>query len=208
MKLGKNNGKKKFALKYPLISAVATFFIACLLSINSQIFLTELRSAFLAFVLLLAVIFVGIIFDVIGVAVAVADPVPFNARSSSKIPGAVQSLRLINNAEKVASFCSDMMGDICGTVSGGMAVAVVVVLPWGKDPQTAVWAATLMSGIVASLTVGGKALSKGYAITQADQIIFNVGRLISWLEEIFLLKKARAYGRGKRGKNNYKGKGR
>jgi hypothetical protein len=211
-KSGDNSNKKKrkkhFSYKYPLISAAATFVIACLLTAYSQVAFKGLESAFLAFLLLLAVIIIGIIFDVIGVAVAVASPIPFNAKSSSKIPGAVQSLRLLGNNEKVASFCQDMMGDICGTVSGAMAIVVAMFLPWADNPQSSVWAAMLMTGMTACITVGGKAFAKGFAINKADDIVFAVGRLISWLEEIFIFNKARAYGRGKRGKNNYKGKDR
>jgi hypothetical protein len=208
LKSNKSSGRRRRVVKYAIFSGLITFLIACAMNINSQFFLTEMKSVSISLFLLLAVILVGIIFDIIGVAVAVANPASFNASSARKIPGSTQALRLINNSSRVANICCDMMGDICGTVSGGMGVGIIILLPWAKDPQQAIIATMLMSGMVAAITVGGKALSKDYSINKADKVMLMVGRFIAFFEEIFISQKKRSQGWGTQGKNNEKGKGR
>ena len=186
------------AFRHILIVFIGTFAFACLLSANSQFFLTGLQSPYFALPLLLVVILVGIIFDIIGVAVAAADETPLHARASRKQPGAVQALALVKNADKVANFCNDVVGDICGTLSGSLGAAIAILLPWGDT-----WAKlALMAGFVAALTVGGKAIGKTFAINESTNIIFSVGRMIAWLR--YLL----SFGRNKntRGKKNLRGK--
>ena len=62
-----------------------------------------------AFFILLVIIFVGIIFDVVGMAVACADETPFHAMASRKIPGAQEAISLLRNAERVSSICNDVV---------------------------------------------------------------------------------------------------
>ncbi len=69
-----------------------------------------------AILILLSVIAVGIIFDIIGVAVTVAGEEEFHAKASKKIPGAKTAVKLIRNAAKVANICADVIGDICRSI--------------------------------------------------------------------------------------------
>jgi hypothetical protein len=55
----------------------------------------------MAFLALAVFILIGIVFDTIGVAVTAASTAPFHSMAAHKEPGAVESLRLIRNAEKV-----------------------------------------------------------------------------------------------------------
>ena len=71
-----------------------------------------------AFLILLAIVMVGIIFDIIGMAVASADEKPFHSMAARKVPGSQEAIRLLRNAERVSSICNDVVGDICGIVSG------------------------------------------------------------------------------------------
>ena len=43
---------------------------------------------------------------------------------------------------------------------------------------------TVMTGLVAALTVGGKAIGKGIALNEATEIIFRIGQIIAWLEKL------------------------
>ena len=81
-----------------------------------------------ATLILLLFILLGILFDIIGVAVTAANPKPFNSMAAHRVKGAKEALYLIRNAEKVASFCNDVVGDICGIVSGSTATVIVVLL--------------------------------------------------------------------------------
>ena len=164
---------------YSLKVFFATFAAACLLAVLSQLVLAEMKIVFIGFLLLLAIIFIGIIFDIIGVATTVANPAPFHAKAARKLPGAKQALVLLNNSSKVANICNDVIGDICGTLSGAIGTALVVgmMVTGGRE---ALWASVLMTGLVSALTVGGKALGKSIAINSADTVMWRVGQILAW----------------------------
>ena len=67
----------------------------------------------LSVIILVAVVLLGIVFDIIGVAVTIAPEEVFHAKATKKADGARTSLNLIKNATKVANFCADVIGDIC-----------------------------------------------------------------------------------------------
>jgi len=106
---------------------VTIFFVTILISgaitLLSDI-LMENSSMAVAFLILLAIIFIGIIFDIIGMAVATADEKPFHAMAARKVPGARAAIQLLRNAERVSSICNDVVGDICGVVSGSASATI------------------------------------------------------------------------------------
>ena len=118
----------------------------------------------IAFVILLVIIFVGIIFDIIGVAVTSADEKPFNAMAARKVPGARQAISLIHNAERVSSICNDVIGDICGVVSGAASATIAAQVLQNFTFSWPRMIPLIMSSLVAGLTVGGKAMGKTFAI--------------------------------------------
>ena len=63
--------------------------------------------------MLIIVIAIGIMFDLIGVAVTVGNEEDFHAQASKKIKGAKTSIKMIRNSAKVSNFCADVIGDIC-----------------------------------------------------------------------------------------------
>ena len=129
-------------------------------------------------IITLLVISIGIIFDMIGTATLSSSEVPFHAKSSKKIRGAKESLYLIKNSVKVSSICNDVIGDICGIVSGAMGAIVAVNLSSSFNINIII-STTLVSSVISSLTVGGKAIFKKVAVKNADSIVFFVGRLKS-----------------------------
>ena len=78
----------------------------------------------------------------------------------------------------VANICCDVVGDICGIVSGALGATLVVVI--GDSLMNIVLLSALMSGLVSALTVGGKAIMKGIAIQNADKIMGMVGILLDY----------------------------
>ena len=120
-----------------------------------------------AFLILMVIILVGIIFDIIGVAVTSADERPFHSMAARKVAGAQDAIKLLRNAERVSSICNDVVGDICGVVSGSASATI------------AAQVITLtMSALVAGLTVGGKAIGKTFAVNSSTEILSAVGKLI------------------------------
>lgn len=124
-------------------------------------------------VLLVLIIFIGIIFDMIGVAVLSCEEAAFHAKASKKITGSRECIKLIKQANKTSSVCNDVIGDICGIVSGSISASLVVLLL--DKPIVSV----LLTAIVSSFTVGGKAIGKIIAIERCEEIVFVVGKILS-----------------------------
>ena len=127
------------------------------------------------------VIVIGILFDMVGTATLTSNEAAFHAKSSRKLKGAKESISLIKNSHKVASVCNDVIGDICGIISGGMGAIVSISLAsfFGMNPTLA---SILVSSVISSLTVGGKAYFKTIAIKNCDKIVFIVGKIKSILK--------------------------
>ena len=134
-----------------------------------------------AFAILLGIVFLGIIFDIIGMAVATASEKPFHSMAARKVPGAQEAIRLLRNAERVSSICNDVVGDICGVVSGSASATIAALILTHVDT---VWPRAIslgMSALVAGLTVGGKAIGKTIAVNSCTQIVHLVGRFLHTL---------------------------
>ena len=138
-------------------------------------------SIFAAFLILMVIILIGIIFDIIGMAVATADEKPFHSMAARKVYGAQASIRLLRNAERVSSICNDVVGDICGVVSGSASATIAALVMQSVDFGWPQLISLLMSAFCAGLTVGGKAIGKTFAVNSATQIVHIVGKLICWL---------------------------
>lgn len=130
-----------------------------------------------AFAVLAAFILLGILFDIIGVAVTAADEKPFHSMAARKVPGAREALGLIRRANKVSSFCNDVVGDICGIISGSTA-AVIVLRLQSLLPIRSTALTLAITALVSGLTIGGKALGKTFAITKSTAVLQLVGRVL------------------------------
>ncbi len=131
-----------------------------------------------AFLILFAIILLGIIFDVIGVAVTSADEKPFHSMAARKVPGAQEAIRLLRNAERVSSICNDVIGDICGVVSGSASATIAAQVLASMDFSWPQMLSLAMSALVAGFTVGGKAIGKTFAVNSCTTIVHGVGRVI------------------------------
>lgn len=137
-----------------------------------------------AFLILLVIVLVGILFDVIGVAVTSADETPFHSMAARKVPGAQDAIRLLRNAERVSSICNDVVGDICGVVSGSASATISVQLLTHFEFSWPTVVSLLMSALVAGLTVGGKAIGKTFAVNSSTSIVHFTGKTIYFLRRI------------------------
>ena len=147
-----------------------------------------------AFVILLFIILLGILFDIIGMAVASADEKPFHSMAARKVPGAQEAIRLLRNAERVSSICNDVVGDICGVVGGAASAAIAVRLVQSISIGWPNLISLIMSALVAGLTVGGKAIGKFFAVNSSTKIVYTVGKFLYTLRyfpKLFQKKKKR-----------------
>ena len=162
---------------------LVTIFVSGAISLLSD-FLMERSSMAVAFLILFLIIFIGIVFDIIGMAVASADEKPFHSMAARKVPGAQESISLLRNAERVSSICNDVVGDICGVVSGSASATIAVQIISGF---TFTWPQIIslgMSALAAGLTVGGKAIGKSFAVNSCTAIVHSVGKLIYGLRHM------------------------
>ena len=120
----------------------------------------------------------GILFDIIGVAVTAADPRPFHSMAAHKEPGAKEALVLLRNAGRVSSVCNDVVGDICGIVSGTTTAVIVVRLQTAFALPESVLLSVAVTALVSGLTIGGKALGKTVALNKSTSVVYWVGRFL------------------------------
>ena len=104
--------KENSDLKWFITIFITTFILSITFSYISTNAISSLE-LFPAILILLLTIFIGILFDIIGVAVTVAKEEELHAKASKKIQGAKTSIKLIRNSAKVANICADVIGDIC-----------------------------------------------------------------------------------------------
>ena len=160
---------------------VTIFFITILVSATIS-FTSDLIMAnstmLVAFIILLAIVLIGIIFDIIGVAVTSADEKPFHSMAARKVPGAQESIRLLRNAERVSSICNDVVGDICGVVSGSASATIAAQVLKSFELSFESVIPLAMSALVAGLTVGGKAIGKTFAMHSCTKIVHCVGKIV------------------------------
>ena len=167
-------------IRWVVLIFIITIFVSGAISLLSDV-LMENSSMGVAFLILLVIILVGIVFDVIGMAVASADEKPFHSMAARKVPGAQEAIRLLRNAERVSSICNDVVGDICGVVSGSAAATIAVQILANMEATWPKLITLAMSALAAGLTVGGKAIGKGFAVKSSTKIVHAVGKVIYML---------------------------
>ena len=159
-----------------------TIFVSGMITMISEEIMGH-SSMLVAFLILLAIVLVGILFDIIGVAVTSADEKPFHSMAARKVHGAQEAITLLRNAERVSSICNDVVGDICGVVSGCASATIAAQILHNFEFTWPQVVSLLMSALVAGLTVGGKAVGKTFAIGACTQIVHFVGKIISYFRK-------------------------
>ena len=168
-----------------IIRWVVTIFLVTI--VISAIFFTlseEMMSATtigVSFVILFFIVLIGILFDIIGVAVTSANETPFHSMAARKVPGARESLLLLRNAERVSSICCDVIGDICGVISGSAAANIAAQLLARFEFSWPAIIGLALSSVVSGLTVGGKAIGKTFAVNSSTAIVHFSGKVIWFL---------------------------
>ena len=132
----------------------------------------------LGIIISLLFIFIGIVFDIIGVSVTAASEKVFHSMNSRKVKGADIAVKFKKNSDKVSSFCCDVIGDVCGVISGSTAVTISLLI-YKATGINQFLITLIVTAIIASLTIGGKAVGKSYAINKCDIILYEFSKFIS-----------------------------
>ena len=163
-------GKKEHNhYRWALTAFVMAVALSGLLSLSSE---AILENAGLLLALLILALFIGL-----GVAVTAADPRPFHSMAAHKEKGAKEALKLLRNADRVSSVCNDVVGDICGIVSGATGAVIVARLQKGLDLES-VLISVGVTALISGATIGGKALGKPFAMNQSKRVVHLAGRFL------------------------------
>src|SRR5690625_5214717 len=179
------NPQIKRSIKFSLTIAVITFVLAAIFSIVSSSLLSKIIW-YLGMIVVLIIVLIGIVFDMLGIASTAAKEAPFHAMAAEKVHGAKESVIIIRNADKFASFSNDVIGDISGIVSGTATAIVVLqisqILGYTDGSAVHISISVILTSVVAALTVGVKALGKYFAILNSSEIIMMTGKVIAVIE--------------------------
>ena len=168
---------KNSNLNWIIKIVIVTFIISFAFSGVSEMLIPNLN-IFFGILIVIIFVLIGVIFDMIGVAITSCEEVPFHAKSARKIKGAKTAVKLIKNADKMSSFCNDVIGDICGILSGsaGVAISNSLINNFNLNPF---FTTLFITAIIASLTIGGKAIGKKIAINNNTKIVYVFSKIIS-----------------------------
>ncbi|UOQ85966.1 hypothetical protein [Gracilibacillus salinarum] len=179
------------SMKFSLSIAVITFVLAAIFSVVSSSILSGV-SSIIGLTIVLIIVFTGVFFDMLGIAATAADEVPFHAMAAERVSGSKQAILIVRNADRFASFCNDVIGDISGIISGTASAIVILQIAnnfgYSEGSTFQLTINVILTSLVAALTVGGKALGKFLAINYSTKIIFFVGKIIAFSEEKFKIK--------------------
>ena len=173
--------KNKTDFKWVLIVTILAFVISIVMTLFSTITLENV-SLFVAILITFLFILLGIVFDIIGVAVTSGDEVAFHSMSARKVKGGKIGVKLMKNTSKVSSVCCDVIGDVCGIVSGTSGFVIVSLIIKLTDINELL-VSLLVTGVISSLTIGGKALGKGFAVNKSKEIVTIVSRILSFFQK-------------------------
>ena len=162
--------------KWVITAFLSSLSISMVLSLLSSEGLNYLN-VFCSCLVLVFFVALGVIFDIIGLAVATADFKPFLAMAARKVRAGKTAVKLIKNADRVSSFCNDVIGDICGVVSGSTAAAVAIKI--ATTPSGTFWLGIVIGGLVSAFTVGSKAVGKALGLNFSNEIVMAVARILS-----------------------------
>ncbi|ANE48065.1 membrane protein [Paenibacillus swuensis] len=194
------------SVKWSIFIAGVSFILACIFSVTSTTLLGGVSWG-IGMCVVFMLILVGIFFDVMGLSAAAANETPFHAMASEKVHGARQAIGIVRNADRFSNFCNDVIGDICGVISGAAGALVVLKLLVSMNAENSVLTtvvSVVFAGIVSALTVGGKAMGKSFAIHYSTEIVLTIGKFFYLIEHhlgirIFNAKKNKSSKNGKRG---------
>jgi hypothetical protein len=168
---------KKSNNKWILIVTLLAFGLSLLMSFVAGIILKNVTLIVSILVTFLFVL-LGIIFDIIGVAVTSGDEVAFHSMSARRVRGGKAGVMLVRNASKVSSICCDVVGDICGIISGSAGVTIVVLIIKLTNINELL-ISLIVTALISALTIGGKAMGKSMAINKSTEVITIVAKILS-----------------------------
>ena len=177
----KHNIAEIWVLKITLFTFIGAVICSCISQIT-----TSKSDIIISIMLLSFMILISIIFDGIGLSDASCSEAELEKYSRFKKQYDIARY-LLKNAEKVNNICADVIGDMCGILSGACGASIVVELSLSGSGSH--WATIIISSIIAAVTVGGKASLKKAAVKNSAEFVFMSARLIGIFSSKFNTKR-------------------
>lgn len=169
--------KKLVDYKWIIKISLMAFTLSIIFSLLSETVMPKVN-IWIGIIILILFISIGILFDMVGVAVTAAEETPFHSMASRKVRGATVAVKFKKNAARVSSFCNDVIGDICGIVSGSTGAILSVTISSSMHID-ALLVSLIITALIASLTIGGKAIGKGFAVSKSNIILYEFSKVVS-----------------------------
>ena len=180
-KVNKNLAKKNKDFSWIIRITIAAFLITLLFSLATENVLPYCNTVISVLIIIIFII-LGVLFDMIGIAVTVATPKTFNSMATKNVRGSRACINLIKKASKVSSFCNDVIGDICGILSGSAGVTVALTI--SKEFNLNLLVVTIViTSIIGALTIGGKAMGKNVAINKSNEILYKFAEFLMFFNK-------------------------
>lgn len=180
----KKQGKKNFPdwLAWGLSVLFLSFALTVIFS-----FLTEISikgsPVYVCVIVLIVLLFLNIGCDMLANAIITCNPEVFHAMASNKIKGAKRAVTFCKNATKLGSVFADIIGDICGIVSGAAGSVLVIYIAANGGSTIELISSIGVSAVIAALTVGGKAIFKHFAMKFNKQIVFGFAKFTTFFKK-------------------------
>ena len=180
MKQKLNKSKKSNRWIWPIVVLILAVFLSLLFSILSELVLDG-SALWVAIIVIFVFIFLAILTDMIGLAIASANIEHFNAMAARKVKGSKQAISLVRNAGKVSSVLNDVIGDVCGILSGAAGASIVTKIVIDNSASfMSILIPSLIAAIIAGITIAGKAVLKNVAIRHANSITLIFAKTINF----------------------------
>lgn len=166
---------KKSSWRWTYKVLILSICLSIVFSIVSQSLFPALPITLSVFIIFFFIA-VSVIFDMVAVAITSLELDKLELHKDEKHYKTV--LKLFLNREKVSSFCGDVVGDICGILSGAGGVSLVLNMHI-SDPSIDFLVTCLVSSLIAGITIFGKAIMKSYSVTNCESVVFNTAKLLN-----------------------------
>ena len=177
IKKTEKENKKKANISWIVLITILSLVISILFSLLSELLMPKVN-IYIGIIIMFLFIGLGILFDILGVSLVSADIKPYHSMAAKKIKGARVAVKLKQNTSKLSSVFCDVIGDICGIVSGsaGVYIATKLSLLININP---IFISLGITGVISALTIGGKAIGKSCAINNSTMILYDFSKVLS-----------------------------
>lgn len=138
---------------------------------------------YICIIVLIVLLILNLGCDMLANAVLTCQADVFHAMASNKIKGAKRAVTMCRNATKLGSIFADVIGDICGIISGAAGATLVIYIAAEGGTTVELIASIGVSAVIGALTVGGKALLKHFTIKYNKQIVFGFAKFTTFFKK-------------------------